>query len=210
MSEHFEADFSEIDFVPRYNLAPQQFAPVLRRVDGQRRVDLLRWGLMPAWARDPALASRLINARSETAAAKPAFRAAFKRRRCLVPVDGFYEWKRSPQGKQPYLFSLRNELPMALAGLWEEGTAEGAGSFTILTTAANELLAEVHERMPVILPPETWGLWLNPERTPVQLQPLMRSLRASEMVSRPVDRRVGNVRNDDSALLESSAPSSLL
>jgi putative SOS response-associated peptidase YedK len=205
LREHFEVDFDGIAFVPRYNLAPQHFAPVIRQHDGERQVAMLRWGLLPSWAKDSAMANRLINARSETAAEKPAFRAAFKARRCLIPADGFYEWAATPEGKQPFYFHLKSGAPLALAGLWEHWTApagEALSTYTILTTSANELLSAVHERMPVILPPETWGLWLNHARTPAQVRPLLLPYPAGAMSARAVARRVGNVRNDDAALIE--------
>lgn len=209
LTERFGVDFSSLGFTPRYNLAPLQFAPVLRGEGAGRSVAMLRWGLLPGWAKDPAMAARMINARCESAADKPAFRAAFRGRRCLVPVDGYYEWANTAGGKQPYLFRLRDGLPMALAGLWErreEPAGETLETFTILTTAANERLAWVHERMPVILPPEAWSLWLRPARTPAQLQPLLRPLPADELEVLPVDRRVGNIRNDDPALIEARSP----
>lgn len=208
LSAHFEVDFEEVDFGPRYNLAPLQFAPVIRNADGARHVAMLRWGLLPGWAKDPAMAARLINARSETAAEKPSFRSAFRSRRCLVPADGFYEWKAVAGGKQPHFISRRDGVPMALAGLWEHWSAPGGealATFTLLTTAANAMLANLHERMPVILPAETWGLWLNAERTPAQLMPLMCPLAGEELVAWPVSRRVGNVRNDDEGLLAPAA-----
>lgn len=205
LREHFEVDFDEIDFRPRYNLAPQQFAPVVREHEGVRHAAMLRWGLLPSWAKDAAMATRLINARAETAAEKPAFRAAFKARRCLVPADGFYEWQAGADGKQPYFVRLTADAPLALAGLWEHWTAPGGeelSTFTILTTAANELLAPIHDRMPVILPPEAWGLWLNPARTPAQVMPLLLPYPAAAMTMWPVARRVGNVKHDDAALVE--------
>ena len=211
LSERFEVDFGEIDFAQRYNLAPLQFAPIIRAGDEGRELGLLRWGLLPGWAKDAGMASRLINARSETAAQKPSFRSAFRKRRCLVPADGYFEWQALAGGKQPHFFSLRSELPMALAGLWEQWRSpagDALETFTILTTEANSALAQIHHRMPVILPPETWALWLHPGRTPEQLTPLMSALPANEIVTRAVDRRVGNVRNDDPTLLEPVAPAS--
>lgn len=203
LGSHFGVEFDEIGFEPRYNIAPLQFAPVIRDQAGGRDVALLRWGLLPSWASDTTLAGRLINARAETAAGKPSFRSAFKSRRCLVPVDGFYEWRNSPAGKQPWLFQLASGEPMALAGLWEHREAEGEAltTFTILTTSANALLASVHERMPVILPPETWSLWLNAARTPSQLSPLLVPYNAAGMTARPVSRRLGNARNEGEDLI---------
>lgn len=204
LREHFEVDFDQIGFVPHYNIAPRQPAPVIRWEAGTHTLAVLRWGLVPSWAKDDAIGNRLINARAETAAEKPAFRAAFKTRRCLVPCNGFYEWAATGDGKQPYFIRLKGGEPMALGGLWEHWrapTGEALESFTILTIAANERIASIHERMPVILPPETWGLWLNPARTPVQVQALVRAYPADAMTLDAVDKRVGNTRNDDPQLL---------
>lgn len=204
LREHFEVDFDPIGFAPHYNIAPQQLAPVIRWQTGGRVVAVLRWGLVPSWAKDDTMGSRLINARAETVAEKPSFRAAFKARRCLVPCDGFFEWATTPEGKQPYYIRLKGEVPMALGGLWEHWrapTGEALETFTILTTAANARIAALHERMPVILPPEAWGLWLNPARTPAQVQPLMQTYPADAFALDAVSKRVGNTRNDDPELL---------
>jgi putative SOS response-associated peptidase YedK len=211
LREQFEVDFDEIDFRPHYNLAPMQHAPVIREVDrGERHVALLRWGLLPSWAKGPTIAARLFNARAETAATKPSFRAAFKARRCLIPADGFYEWAPAATGgKQPHFIRLASGAPMALAGLWEHWTApagEEVSTFTILTIDANERLAPIHDRMPVILPPETWSLWLNPARTPAQVAPLLRPYPSDSMQLWPVSKRVGNVRADDPSLIELVPP----
>ena len=209
LGAHFGVSFEGFDFEPRYNVSPLQFAPVIRENSGSRQAAMLRWGLLPSSARDPALANRLINARSESAAEKPSFRAALRSRRCLVPVDGFYEWRKSGSGKQPFLFQLASGEPMALAGLWEcwkGADGEALPTFTILTISANALLATFHERMPVILPPETWGLWLNPSRTPQQLAPMMVPYNASLMTARPVSRRLGSPRNEGAHLLEADDP----
>ena len=205
LAAHFAVDFAALHFAPRYNLAPMQWAPVIRWSAGQRELALARWGLLPAWARDPAMAGRLINARSETAAEKPAFRSAFRSRRCLVPADGFFEWKALASGKQPYFIRRRDEMPLALAGLWEPSTApDGAAqcTFTILTAESGTGLAEIHPRMPVMLPPEAWGLWLNPARSPAQVLPLMGAAMTTELAWWPVSRRVGKVAEDDAGLLD--------
>ena len=154
-----------LNLQPRYNVAPSQDVAVVRADREGRRLSMLRWGLVPGWARDPRLGHKLINARSETAREKPSFRAAFAFRRCLVPTDGFYEWKREGRAKQPWLIGMRDREPFAFAGLWERWSAPGGGSetletFTILTTAANEIVAPIHYRMPVILAPEAFGSWL--------------------------------------------------
>jgi putative SOS response-associated peptidase YedK len=161
------------DFPSRCNIAPTQDVPIIRAAQGDssdaRRLDLLRWGLVPSWAKDPSVGNRLINARAETAVTKPAFRDAMRRRRCLVPADGFYEWKKldAPAGapaskgkkaarKQPYLFRMKGDKPFAFAGLWDTWQRDGEEleSFTILTTSPNALVAAVHDRMPVIVAPE--------------------------------------------------------
>lgn len=196
------------DLTPRYNIAPSQGAPVVRVVlagEQQRReLRLLRWGLVPSWAKDPAVGNRMINARSETAASKPAFRAAFKRRRCLVLADGFYEWQArgKGRGKQPHLIRLRHGGPFAFAGLWERWREAPDGeelhTCTLLTCAPNELVAPIHDRMPVILPPEAYAPWLDPELQDVaQLQQLLRPYPAGEMEAFPVSPRVNSPRVDD-------------
>jgi putative SOS response-associated peptidase YedK len=154
------------DLWPRFNIAPgQPVAGVWQqpRVEG-REFALLLWGLIAAWADDPSVGYRLANARSETAATKPSFRRAFRSRRCLVVADGFYEWQRADGRKQPYFIGLRGDRPFGLAGPWErwEKHGEPVESCTVLTTDANELMRPIHERMPVILPPDQYGLWLDP------------------------------------------------
>ena len=184
---------------PHYNLAPQQDAPVVRCLEGQRRLDLLRWGLLPAWAKDPALGSRLINARSETVADKPAFRSAFKSRRCIVPADGFYEWQQQPAGKQPFYIHRQNGELLAMAGLWEQWTSpsgEQVPTFSILTMAANAWMQPLHERMPVILEGDALDAWLDPATQPSQLQALFRPLPLDALTAYPVTRAMGNVRHD--------------
>lgn len=191
---------------PRYNLAPMQKAPIVRLVEGRRHLDLLQWGLIPSWAQDPALGNRLINARSETAATKPAFRAAFKSRRCIVPADGFYEWQQQPSGKQPFSIHRPDGQLLAMAGLWEHwmppDATEPLLTFTILTTEANDLMRSLHDRMPVVLQEEDLARWLDPTAKPVDLQALMRPKEEVGWEAYPVSRAVGNVRNDQEALLE--------
>jgi putative SOS response-associated peptidase YedK len=154
------------DWTPRYNVAPSQTvaAVIQHQETGNREFQGLRWGLVPSWAKDPAIGNRMINARSETAATKPAFRKALRERRCLILADGFYEWKREGARKQPYYLTLRDGQPFAFAGLWDRWhPPEGASRETcaILTTAANDLVRSVHDRMPVILPPEAYDGWLD-------------------------------------------------
>lgn len=186
---------------PRYNIAPTQAVAALRLNDrGRRELVRLRWGLVPSWAKDPAMGNKLINARAETVAGKPAFRAAFKRRRCLLPADGFYEWKRLDGGKQPYRIHLADGGPFCFAGLWEhwrgadEQTLE---TCTIITTAANATVSPLHDRMPVILDPADYGLWLDVDGAgPDDLQALLEPYPAGAMAAYPVSPRVNNPRHD--------------
>jgi putative SOS response-associated peptidase YedK len=152
------------NFPPRYNVAPTQPIAIVRLVDGQRHFALVRWGLLPSWVKDPKTVTLLINARGESAAEKPAFRAAMKRRRCLIPADGFYEWKAGGERKQPYYVHAKSGGLLAFAGLWETWTGpngEEMETAAIVTTTANRTLKPIHERMPVIVPHEGFDLWLN-------------------------------------------------
>ena len=200
-------------FAPTYNAAPQSVQPVLRlnRDSGQREFAPLRWGLVPFWAKDAKFAYTTINARAEEVAAKPAYREAFKKRRCLIPADAFYEWQRiDTKTKHPFAFALKSGEPYALAGLWErwqpkEGDA--LETFTILTTDPNQLMEPIHNRMPVILAPRDYPRWLGhggPDSGGGAQPPtdLLRPFPAEEMIAWPVSDRVGNVRNNDPQLLE--------
>lgn len=194
-----------LDLFPRYNIAPTQDVAAIRQSrGGQRSVAQLRWGLVPAWADDPAIGNRMINARAETVAQKPAYRAAFRQRRCLIPFDGFYEWKLEDGRKQPYYIHALDDRLMAFAGLWERWDRgdEAVESCTILTTAPNELMRSIHNRMPVILPVEAHDIWLE-AKTPVNdlealLVPFSRNILAAQAVSS----RVNNPRNDDIGCLQ--------
>lgn len=210
LREHFALD-AVYDIAPRYNIAPTQEAPVvlLHPESGARVLRSLRWGLVPSWARDARGGARLINARSESAADKPAFRAAFKRRRCLAPAAGFYEWKRLPAGKQPWWIRLTGGGPLAFAGLWEHwldpaspSTDATLYSFTILTTAANPLVAGLHDRMPVILNPRDYAAWLDPAASRPDLEALLAPYPGELMEAWPVSRRVNSPQNDDPSLLD--------
>jgi len=186
----------------RYNIAPTQPIVAIRQAEAgeERELVLLRWGLIPAWAKEPAALPLLINARSETAAAKPAFRAALRRRRCLVPADGFYEWQRREGRKQPYHMRRRDGAPFALAGLWErwEGPDGAIDSCALLTTASNALMRPIHDRMPVILDPQSFDLWLDPRMQDVErVQSLLRPYPAEAMIAYPVSAMVNNARNDN-------------
>ena len=197
---------------PRYNIAPTQNVSTVLVTSEQpsRQHRLLRWGLIPSWAKDKTIGSRLINARAETIAEKPSFRAAFKRRRALIIADGFYEWRRTEASKQkqPFYFQLRDRsstdgavrAPFAFAGLWEhwqDAAGEIINSCTILTTEANELLRPIHHRMPVILNPADYDLWLDPTvQEASALQPLLQPYAAAKMMAYPVSTQVNSPKND--------------
>jgi len=188
------------DFDPRYNIAPIQSVPIIRqRATGERVAHLLRWGLLPSWAKDETLATRLINARAETIGEKPAFRAAYKARRCLVPASGYFEWKAIPGGKQPYFIHATNGSLLAFAGLWERWNKPDGSpldTFTVITRDATETLRSVHDRMPVILAPENYGPWLSRE-TPAELvHQILISPAEDTLTMFPVSKIVGNVKND--------------
>ncbi|WP_026732188.1 SOS response-associated peptidase [Fischerella sp. PCC 9605] len=189
---------------PQYNIAPTQMvATVLYNLENHKReLQQLRWGLIPSWAKDPSMGAKLINARSESVAEKPAFRSAFKRRRCLVVADGFYEWQQQKGKKQPYYFRLRDSQPFGFAGLWEEWQSpegEQIKSCTILTTQANELLQPIHDRMPVILQQQDYEVWLDPQIHAANvLQPLLHPYPSEAMTSYPVNTVVNNPRHNSS------------
>ncbi|GIW78580.1 MAG: DUF159 family protein [Gemmatales bacterium] len=192
---------------PRYNIAPTQNVPVVRLAGntGPRELALLRWGLIPSWATDLSIGNRLINARSETAADKPAFRAAFRKRRCLVVADGFYEWKKTDGKKQPYFIKRCDDRPFAFAGLWEScpHNDERIETCTILTTAANDWMKPLHDRMPVILPPERYDRWLDPTiEQPDELRSLLRPIALEELEAYPVSTLVNNPRFDSPRCVE--------
>ncbi|MFO7541820.1 MAG: SOS response-associated peptidase [Thiobacillus sp.] len=199
-----------LNLPPRYNIAPSQEVAAVRTGLHRRELVMLHWGLIPAWAKDMKTGYSLINARAETVAEKPAFRTAYKKRRCIIPASGFYEWKAVAGGKQPYYLTLKNDEPMGLAGLWEHWQSpEGRviESCSILVTDANALVKQVHDRMPVILPKEAYAAWLDPEeQTPEHLASLLRPFDAEKMTAWPVSRQVNNPRNDEAGCLE-RAPS---
>lgn len=186
---------------PRYNIAPTQPVAAVRlnRTGTARELVNLQWGLVPSWAADPDFGARTINARAETAATKPAFRAAFKSRRCLIPADGFYEWQRQGARKQPYYIRLRADAPFAFAGLWEHWEREGKtiDSCTLLTTTANALMAPIHDRMPVILDPAAYADWLDPNPKPAkELEKYLVPFRDDALIAIPVSTLVNNPRHE--------------
>lgn len=202
----------EREIPPRYNIAPTQ--PVLgvrERPDGKRELVLLHWGLIPHWAKDPAMGQRMINARAETVAEKPSFRNAMKRRRCLVPADGFYEWQRQGKGpKQPYDIARADGAPFAFAGLWEHWqgpNGEEIESCAIVTTEANAQMRPLHHRMPVILAPEDYPAWLERRNERAQaLLPLLAPRDWPEMRAVPVTPYVNNVRNEGPQCIAPAEP----
>ena len=191
----------------RYNVAPTQEIPSVRlNADGVRELGFERWGLVPSWAKDPAIGSRLINARAETVATKPAFREAWKTRRCIVPVDGFYEWAGRGAERRPHLFERRDGRMLAIAGLYERWLGEGGeviDSCTLITTEANATLAPFHDRMPVLLDAADYGRWLARDVPELgALESLLRPCSDDWLESRPVSSRINDVRNDDPACWE--------
>jgi putative SOS response-associated peptidase YedK len=193
---------------PRYNIAPTQEVLVILKSPEHpnRQVRRRRWGLIPSWAKDRGIGNQLINAQAETAATKPAFRVAFRKRRCLILADGFYEWKKEGRQKQPFHIRLRDGRPFGFAGLWEHwegGEAAAIDSCTILTTIPNDLLRPLHHRMAVILAPEDYDLWLDPAIQEVdRLQPLLRPYPAEAMTAYPVSTRVNSPANDQPECVE--------
>jgi putative SOS response-associated peptidase YedK len=184
---------------PRYNVAPTQQVIIVRD-DGQRVLVPMRWGLIPSWAKDPAIGNRLINARAETLAEKPSFRTAFARRRCLIVADGFYEWQKQGAAKQPMRIVLKSREPFGFAGLWDRWrTPDGEEvlTCTIVTTTANELLKPIHDRMPVILPASAEARWLDPQQTDLaKLRDLLQPYPPEEMECYPVSRLVNSPAHD--------------
>jgi putative SOS response-associated peptidase YedK len=191
---------------PSYNLAPSDAVLAARASDtGVRELVMLRWGLIPFWAKEAKTGYSTINARAETVATKPAFRSAFRQRRCLIAADGFYEWRGARGSKQPYFIRLKGGLPFALAGLWERWRGDGkvVESCAIIVTNANELVQDIHERMPVILSPESYDVWLDPSLGDRgRLQDLLKPYPANLMEAYPVGLAVNNPRNEGTELLE--------
>jgi putative SOS response-associated peptidase YedK len=203
VDEHFDSVSGEEDWAPRYNIAPTQPVPVIRQNPREpvRELSMMRWGLIPSWAKDSAAAASMINARSETASTKPAFRDVLKSRRCLIPADGFYEWVRTGKTKQPYCFEVGAGELFAFAALWDrwkDPSGQWVKSCSILTTTPNAVTSAVHDRMPVILDPDNYELWLDPGMTNVAAaSELLRPFDARLMRCHPVSKRVNSVVNDD-------------
>ena len=207
LTEHFRLA-EEPSLGPRYNIAPTQPVAIIKPKAGtsQRELKIVRWGLIPFWAKDAKMGAGFINARSETAADRPAFRTAFKMRRCIIPADGFYEWKKLEKGRAPYLVVLSNRLVFAFAGLWETWKSpdgELIESCTILTTDANELIQPIHDRMPTILSPSDYDLWLNPDtKTTESLKHMLKPFPSEEMIMFPVSGKVNKASYDAADCVE--------
>jgi putative SOS response-associated peptidase YedK len=194
------------EFPPRYNVAPTQPIPVVRLAEGARHFALMRWGLVPAWVQDPRMFSLLINARGESVNDKPAFRAAMRYRRCLIPADGFYEWKRDGERRQPYYVRLKAGGAMAFAGLWETWTGpngEEIDSVAVVTTQANRTIAAIHDRMPVILAPDAFDFWLDCRRVDaLTASALIAPAPEGVLEAYPVSPAVNRTANDNPVLIE--------
>lgn len=194
---------SSVAVVPRYNIAPTQFIAGIRKdEEGESELVMLRWGLIPFWAKDPSIGNRMINARAETVAEKPSFRNAYRKSRCLILADGFYEWRKEGEQKTPYLISLADSSPFAFAGLWEHWKSkesdETIQSTAIITTAANDFMAQIHHRMPIVLQPDNAVRWLQGDMD--LLQEVTDD--SPEFRAWPVGRSVNNARNESASLIE--------
>ena len=207
--EHFGLEEYPSSLTPSYNIAPTQEVAAVVEEDEKRKLEMFRWGLIPSWAKDPAIGNKMINARAETVSEKPSFRSAFKRRRCLIVADGFYEWQKTDGGaKQPFYFRMKDSSPFAFAGIWEtwDGRGEEIRSCNIITTDANDLMREIHHRMPVILPAENHAAWLDPGFEEKEaLLDLLRPYPSEEMEAYPVSRRVNRPSNNEPGVVEPAA-----
>lgn len=207
LKAYYEAEAEGFEaFEPVYNAAPSMLLPVVLQRNGSRHLELLRWGLIPHWSKDANIGYKMINARAETVDSKPAYRKAFQSQRCLIPANGFFEWKKEQQGKQPHFIRASNAALLTFAGLYDEWMSpdgEIITSYTILTTEANNDLQELHHRMPVILPPDYFELWLAlANRQTVQLKSLLAPRPDGELTQHPVTREVNSPRNQGPELLE--------
>lgn len=197
----FSVEETNYDYSKRYNVAPAQLVPGIINRDGKRVLEGFKWGLIPFWSKDPKIAYKMINARAEGIEKKPAFRSLIKRNRILIPSNGFYEWRQQDDGKQPYRFQLKSKGVFAFAGLydtWEDPNGEIIQSCTIITTTPNELVSDVHNRMPVIL--TATDAWMNPDTEDVLS--LLTTYSADQMIKYPVSKDVGNVKNSKASLIE--------
>ena len=200
LAQRFEFDGSDFSYDPGYNIAPTESVVTVRNVES-REAALMRWGLIPFWAKDPKIGARMINARAETVAEKPAFRSALRRRRCLVLADGYYEWQKTPVGKRPFRIVMQSGEPFAMAGLWEtwkDPQGNVVPSCTIITTSANDFLSPIHDRMPVILPRESEELWLDPDtKDPCALKGIFTPYSNEGMDAYEISTLVNSAANND-------------
>jgi putative SOS response-associated peptidase YedK len=201
LQEQFPIDVIDVEVLPNYNIAPSQEILAIAQYKGKNHLVRFHWGLVPSWAKDVSIGNKLINARSETVATKPSFRNAFRRRRCLIPSNGFYEWKQTNDGKQPMFISLADENPFAFAGLWETWHDREKGtpyrSCTIITRTASESMKAIHHRMPVILKQEGYNAWLDPKNQDVEgLQGIIQNQTHTEVKAVPVSKQVNSVRTN--------------
>lgn len=200
------------DFPVRFNVAPSASMPVIRQSpDGERVADLLRWGLVPHWAKDPAIGAKLNNTRAESVADKPSFRAAYQRRRCLIPINGFYEWQEVPgeKRKQPWYIHFKSYEPMAMGGLWESWrnpAGELVRTYCVITTSPNAVMVPIHDRMPVFVGPDQWQAWLDPAVPGDQVAELLAPYPAEAMEAWPVSKRVSNARDEGEGLIVPEYP----
>jgi putative SOS response-associated peptidase YedK len=208
IQSHFGQIEFKFDHKERYNIAPTQECPVVVVREGHRELMPLRWGLVPPWARDETMASKMINARAETIQEKPSFRQSFKNKRCLVPADGFIEWGKTQSGKQPYYFTRRDNELFAFAGIWSEWKKDGVSlwTFSIITTDCNSLVQPIHHRMPVILAPGDYETWLNAASNAKTLQSLLAPFPANLMEKIAVSQEINSVKNDRMECLQRTVP----
>ena len=199
LAQRFEFDGADFSYDPGYNIAPTESVLTVRNVEG-REAAFMRWGLIPFWAKDPKIGARMINARAETVAEKSAFRNGLKKRRCLVLADGYYEWQKTPAGKRPFRIIMKSGEPFAMAGLWEtwiDPQGNVVRSCTIITTTANNFITPIHNRMPVILPRENEGIWLDPDlEQPSALTDILSPTSNDTLDAYEVSTMVNNARND--------------
>ena len=207
LAEQFDLDEYPSSLTASYNIAPTQEVATVVEEDDKRKLEMFHWGLIPSWAKDPQIGNRMINARAETVDEKPSFRSAFKARRCLILADGFYEWQKADNGKQPFYIHMKDGSPFAFAGLWETWkNGEELRSCAIITTDANDLMNEIHHRMPVVLHPENYGVWLDPdfdEKDP--LKDFLKPFPSEEMEAYMVSRRVNKPSNNEPSVVEPAA-----
>ena len=204
IAARFDVQQQQLTLSPRYNVAPSQSMPVVVRNSPNRLVEM-QWGLIPSWSKEPRAQFSTINARAETITKSPVFRGPFKNRRCLVPASGFYEWQRTEQGKQPFCIRLKDEELFAFAGLydvWHDADGNELYSYTVITTVPNELVASIHNRMPVILRQEDEDTWLDKEADPTQLLALLKAYPADKMEAYPVSRAVNSPANEGAELMQ--------